>query len=175
MAVQSSPDRVTPGKRSWGGNSWKHGGGSVSAAGSYDPVTNLTYWGVRNAVPDYNGDVRPGDNLYTSLVALDADTGKFRWYYQANPHNEFDWDAVQVPLLANITWHRHPRKVIVWADRNGFFYVLDRTKGEFLLGKAFVKQNWNVGFEKLDRPISRPKRKCSTEGTLIFPDNQEDQ
>ncbi len=162
-----------PGRDSWGGDSWKHGGGSVWTTGSFDPVTNLTYWGVGNAGPDYNGDVRPGDNLYTSsLVALDADTGKLKWFYQANPHNEFDWDAVQVPLLANITWHGEPRKVILWADRNGFFYVLDRTNGEFLLGKAFVKQNWNVGFEKNGRPIMAPGAKSSTEGTLIFPDNQ---
>ncbi len=162
-----------PGRDSWGGESWKHGGGSVWATGSYDAETNMTYWGVGNAGPDYNGDVRPGDNLYTStMVALDADTGKLKWHYQANPHNEFDWDAVQVPLLANITWRGTPRKVILWADRNGFFYVLDRTSGEFLLGKAFVKQNWNMGFDKNGRPIMDPNAKSSTEGTLIFPDNQ---
>jgi alcohol dehydrogenase (cytochrome c) len=162
-----------PGRESWGGDSWKHGGGSVWTTGSYDPETNLTYWGVGNAGPDYNGDVRPGDNLYTSsLVALDADTGQLKWHYQANPHNEFDWDAVQVPLLADISWRGKPRKVILWADRNGFFYVLDRSDGEFLLGKAFVKQNWNVGFEKDGRPIMSPDAKSSTEGTLIFPDNQ---
>jgi alcohol dehydrogenase (cytochrome c) len=162
-----------PGQGTWGGDSWKHGGGSVWAAGSYDPDTNLTLWGVGNAGPDYNGDVRPGDNLYTSsMVALDADTGKLRWHYQANPHNEFDWDAVQVPLLADIKWHGDPRKVILWADRNGFFYVLDRTTGQFLSGKAFVKQNWNAGFDEHGGPIMTPNAKSSTEGTLIFPDNQ---
>jgi alcohol dehydrogenase (cytochrome c) len=162
-----------PGRDSWGGDSWKHGGGSIWTTGSFDPATNLTYWGVGNAGPDYNGDVRPGDNLYSStLLALDADTGKLKWHYQANPHNEFDWDAVQVPLLANIDWLGKPRKVILWADRNGFFYVLDRNTGEFLLGKAFVKQNWNAGFDKNGRPIMDPNAKSSTEGTLIFPDNQ---
>lgn len=162
-----------PGRDSWGGDSWMHGGGSVWATGSYDPETNLTYWGVGNAGPDYNGDVRPGDNLYTSsLVALDVDTGKLKWHYQANPHNEFDWDAVQVALLANINWQGKPRKVILWADRNGFFYVLDRATGQFLLGKAFVKQNWNIGFDEHGRPIMSPNAKSSTEGTLIFPDNQ---
>ncbi|MGC2401128.1 MAG: PQQ-dependent dehydrogenase, methanol/ethanol family [Acidobacteriaceae bacterium] len=162
-----------PGRESWGGDSWKHGGGSIWTTGSYDPETNLTYWGVGNAGPDYNGDVRRGDNLYTSsLVALDADTGQLKWHYQANPHNEFDWDAVQVPLLADIAWHGKPRKVILWADRNGFFYVLDRTNGEFLLGRAFVKQTWNAGFEKDGRPIMSPNAKSTTEGTLIFPDNQ---
>ncbi len=162
-----------PGRSTWGGDSWEHGGGSVWATGSYDPDTNLLIWGIGNAGPDYNGDTRPGDNLYTSsMVALDADTGKLKWHYQANPHNEFDWDAVQVPLLADINWHGTPRKVILWADRNGFFYVLDRTTGEFLSGKPFVKQNWNMGFDKNGRPIMAPNAKSSEEGTLIFPDNQ---
>jgi alcohol dehydrogenase (cytochrome c) len=161
------------GQESWGGDSWKHGGGSVWVTGTYDPDTNVTVWGVGNAGPDYNGDVRPGDNLYTSsMVALDADTGKLKWHYQANPHNEFDWDAVQVPLMASMTWKGQSRKVILWANRNGFFYVLDRTSGQFLLGKPFVKQNWNVGFDEKGRPMMAPNAKSSAEGTLIFPDNQ---
>jgi alcohol dehydrogenase (cytochrome c) len=167
------PGPGEPGHETWGGDSWVHGGGSVWNTGTYDPETNLTVWGVGNAGPDYNGDVRPGDNLYTSsIVALDADTGKLKWHYQANPHNEFDWDGVQVPLMANITWQGQPRKAILWANRNGFFYALDRTTGQFLLGKAFVKQNWNVGFDEKGRPMMAPNTKSSTEGTLIFPDNQ---
>jgi alcohol dehydrogenase (cytochrome c) len=162
-----------PGGETWGGDSWKHGGGSVWLTGSYDPDNNLLYWGIGNAGPDYNGDVRPGDNLYTSaMVALDADTGKLKWHYQANPHNEFDWDAVQTPVMANIQWKGQPRKVILWADRNGFYYVLDRNTGEFLHGTAFVKQNWNAGFDAHGRPIMTPNAKSSTEGTRIFPDNQ---
>jgi alcohol dehydrogenase (cytochrome c) len=162
-----------PNHSSWGGDSWKHGGGSVWLTGSYDPDSNLLFWGIGNAGPDYNGDVRPGDNLYTSsMVALDADTGKLRWYYQANPHNEFDWDAVQTPVLATIKWKGQPRKVILWADRDGFYYVLDRSTGKFLLGKAFVKQNWNAGFNADGRPIMTPNAKSSTTGTLIYPDNQ---
>lgn len=162
-----------PGKDTWGGDSWKHGGGSVWLTGSYDPETNLLFWGIGNPGPDYNGDVRPGDNLYTcSMVALDASTGKLKWYYQANPHNEFDWDAVQTPVLATISWKGHPRKVILWADRNGFYYVLDRNTGKFLLGKAFVKQTWNDGFTAQGRPILSPTAKSSTAGTLIYPDNQ---
>ena len=106
------------------------------------------------------------------MVALDADTGKLKWHYQANPHNEFDWDGVQVPLIANITWKGQPRKAILWANRNGFFYVIDRSSGQFLLGKAFVKQNWNVGFDEKGRPMMAPNAKSSTTGTLIFPDNQ---
>jgi alcohol dehydrogenase (cytochrome c) len=162
-----------PGRNTWGGNSWKHGGGSVWLTGSYDPKTNLLFWGIGNPGPDYNGDVRPGDNLYTcSMVALNATTGKLKWYYQANPHNEFDWDAVQTPVLATINWKGRPRKVILWADRNGFFYVLDRNTGKFLLGKAFVKQTWNAGFTAKGRPILSPAARSSTTGTLIHPDNQ---
>jgi alcohol dehydrogenase (cytochrome c) len=162
-----------PGGSTWGGDSWQHGGGSVWVSGTYDPDTNLTYWGVGNPGPDYNGDVRPGDNLYTcAVIALDADTGKLRWHYQFNPHNEFDWDAVQVPLLADLQWQGKPRKVILTAQRNGFFYVLDRVTGEFLLGTPFVRQNWNAGFDAKGRPIMAPNAKSSVEGTLIYPGNQ---
>jgi alcohol dehydrogenase (cytochrome c) len=162
-----------PGADTWGNDSYINGGGSVWLTGSYDPETNLLIWGVGNAGPDYNGDVRPGDNLYTSsMVALDADTGKLKWHYQANPHNEFDWDAVQTPLLVDMQWKGQLRKVLLWANRNGFFYVLDRTTGKFLLGTNFVKQNWNAGFDENGRPIMTPNSKSSDTGTLIFPDNQ---
>jgi alcohol dehydrogenase (cytochrome c) len=167
------PGPGEPGNETWGGDSWLHGGGSIWVTGTYDAETNLTVWGVGNAGPDYNGDVRPGDNLYTSsLVALDADTGKLKWHYQANPHNEFDWDGVEVPMMVDIVWQGRPLKAILWADRNGFFYVLDRTNGKFLLGKAFVKQTWNAGFDENGRPIMAPNTASSTTGTLIFPDNQ---
>jgi alcohol dehydrogenase (cytochrome c) len=106
------------------------------------------------------------------MIALDLDTGKLKWHYQANPHNEYDWDAVQTPLLADITWQGQPRKVILWANRNGFFYVLDRVTGKFLLGKPFVRQNWNAGFDENGRPIMTPNSESSEEGTLIYPDNQ---
>jgi alcohol dehydrogenase (cytochrome c) len=161
------------GHETWGGDSWLHGGGSVWVTGSYDAETNLTYWGIGNAGPDYDGDVRPGDNLYAnSVVALDADTGKLKWHYQFMPHDEFDWDAVQVPVLADMTWQGRPRKLMLWANRNGFYYVLDRTTGQFLLGKPFVKQNWNVGFDEKGRPIKIPMAKTTKEGVLIYPGNQ---
>ncbi len=106
---------------------WKHGGGSVWVTGSYDPELNLTYWGVGNAGPDWNNEQRPGDNLYTdSVVALDADTGRLKWHYQFTPHDNYDYDSVQVPVLADITWRGGPLKAMVWANRNGNFYVLDR-------------------------------------------------
>jgi alcohol dehydrogenase (cytochrome c) len=98
-----------------------------------------------------------GDNLYSdSVIALDADTGKLKWFYQFTPHDEFDYDSVQVPVLADIELGGQPRKVMLWANRNGFFYVLDRTTGQFLLGKAFVNQNWNAGFDKSGRPLRSP-------------------
>jgi alcohol dehydrogenase (cytochrome c) len=162
-----------PGAETWGGDSWMHGGGSVWVTGSYDPVANLIYMGVGNPGPDYNGDVRPGDNLYTcSVVALDGDTGRLKWYYQFNPHNEFDWDAVQIPVLADMQWQGKPRQVMMLAQRNGFFYVLDRITGQFLLAKAFVRQNWNVGFDEAGRPIMAPNTKVTAEGVLIYPANQ---
>jgi alcohol dehydrogenase (cytochrome c) len=161
------------GHESWSGDSWKRGGGSVWVTGSYDPDLNLTYWGIGNAGPDYNGDVRLGDNLYTSsVVALDADTGKLKWHYQFSPHDEFDYDAVQVPVLGDITWNGGPRKVMMFANRNGFFYVLDRGTGQFLLGKPFVRVNWADGFDDNGRPRRVPGQVPTEQGTLIYPGNQ---
>ena len=132
---------------------WKHGGASVWVTGSYDPDLNLTYWGIGNAGPDYNADQRPGDNLYTaSVVALDADTGKLRWHYQFTPHDLYDYDAVQVPVLADITWQGAPVKAMFWANRNGNYYVFDRATGKFLHGKPFVRVNWMKGFDANGRP-----------------------
>jgi alcohol dehydrogenase (cytochrome c) len=162
-----------PGNETWGGKSWEQGGASVWLTGSYDPDLNLTYWGIGNPGPDWNGDPRPGDNLYScSVVALDADTGKIKWYYQFSPHNEFDYDAVQVPVLADLQWQGKPRKVMLFANRNGFFYVLDRATGEFLLGKPFVKVNWADGFDAKGRPHMVPGKVPTKEGTLIMPGNQ---
>ena len=167
------PGPGEPGNETWAGDSWKHGGGSVWMTGSYDPDTNLTFWGIGNPGPDWNGDGRLGDNLYTcSVVALDADTGKIKWHYQFSPHNEFDWDSVQVPVLANIQWKGAARKVMLWANRSGMFYVIDRTNGEFLLGKPFVKVNWATGFDEKGRPIRAPGALPTKEGTLIYPGNQ---
>jgi alcohol dehydrogenase (cytochrome c) len=114
-----------------------------------------------------------GDNLYSaSVIAVDADTGKLRWHYQFSPHDEFDWDSTQIPVLADITIRGTPRKVLMFANRNGVFYVLDRTNGEFLLGKSFVKTNWYSGFEPNGRPIRPADKLPSAQGTLIYPGNQ---
>jgi alcohol dehydrogenase (cytochrome c) len=137
---------------------WKHGSGSVWVTGSFDPDLNLNYWGTGNVGPDYNGAQRPGDNLYTaSVVALDTDTGKLRWHYQFTPHDVYDYDSVQVPVLADITWKGAPLKAMLWANRNGNFYVLDRATGKFLLGKPFIKLNWMSGFDERGRPIQTPQ------------------
>ena len=106
------------------------------------------------------------------MVALDADTGKLKWHYQFSPHNEFDWDSMQVPVLADMQWKGSPRKVMLWANRSGVFYVLDRTTGEFLLGKPFVKTNWVNGFDEKGRPIRAPGIEPTKDGTLVFPGNQ---
>jgi alcohol dehydrogenase (cytochrome c) len=167
------PEPGEKGNDTWPGDSWQHGGAPIWVTGSYDPATNLTFWGTGNPNPGWNGGPRnPGDNLYAdSVIALDADTGVLKWHYQFTPNDEFDWDSVQVPVLADMDWKGRPRKVMLWANRNGFVYVLDRVTGEFLLGEAFVKQNWNLGFDN-GRPVRDPKAKPTPEGTRIEPGTQ---
>jgi alcohol dehydrogenase (cytochrome c) len=147
------PGPGEPGNETWAGESWKRGGGGVWVTGSYDPESNLTYWGIGNPGPDFNGDSRAGDNLYSNaVVALDADSGKLRWHFQFTPHDEFDYDSTQVPVLADIEWRGRPRKTMLWANRNGFWYVLDRTSGEFLFGAPFTKVTWADGLDAKGRP-----------------------
>jgi alcohol dehydrogenase (cytochrome c) len=147
---------------------WKHGGGSIWMTGSYDPQLNLTYWGVGNVGPDYAGAQRPGDNLYTaSVVALDADQGTLRWHYQFTPHDVYDYDSVQVPVLVD-NWGRTGINALVWANRNGNYYALDRATGKFLLGRPFVKVNWMSEFDERGRPIQTPQ----PPGQPTYPGNQ---
>jgi len=137
---------------------WKHGGGSVWLTGSYDPELNLTYWGIGNPGPDFNRAQRPGDNLYTcSVVALDADTGELKWHFQFTPDDPYDFDAVQIPILADITRNDTEFKVMLWANRNGFYYVLDRATGRFLQGQPFVTVNWAEGLDDSGRPVETPQ------------------
>jgi alcohol dehydrogenase (cytochrome c) len=165
------PEPGEPGNETWAGDSWMHGGGSIWTTGSYDPEQNLIYWGVGNPGPDWNGAVRMGDNLYTSsVIALDADTGKLKWHYQFTPHDEFDFDSTQVPVLADITWQGSPRKVLMFANRNGIFYVLDRVTGQFLLGKPYTKVTWMDGFDAKGRP--NRTQSPSAQGVVIYPNNQ---
>ena len=156
------------GGETWGAESWKVGGGSIWVTGTYDRELNLTYWGVGNPGPDWNGDVRPGDNLFTdSVVALDPDTGQLKWHFQFTPHDVWDYDSVQVPVLADIDWQGSRRKAILFANRNGIFYVLDRTTGEFLLGKPFTKVTWNSGLDAKGRPQNMVP--LSEDGVLVYP------
>ena len=164
------PQPGEPGNETWSGESWKKGGAAVWNTGAYDAESNLTYWGTGNPAPDWDGRERLGDNLYSDcVVALDADTGKLKWYYQFTPHDEMDYDATQVPVLADMNWQGRPRKVMLWANRNGLMYVLDRTNGQFLMGKPFAKVNWMDGFDEQGRPRRVPGMGPSKEGTLIMP------
>jgi alcohol dehydrogenase (cytochrome c) len=164
------PGPGEPGNETWAGDSWKYGGASIWVTGSYDPELNLTYWGVGNPGPDWNIDSRKGDNLYSdSVVALDADTGKLKWYFQFTPHDAWDYDSVQIPVLVDMDWQGRARKLMLWANRNGFFYVLDRVTGEFLLGRPFVKQTWAIGLDEKGRPIKAPNMEPSPEGTKVYP------
>ena len=123
-----------------------------------DPELNLTYWGVGNPGPDFYREQRPGDNLYTnSVVALDADTGELRWHFQFTPDDPYDYDAVQIPVLADIERNNTEFKVMLWANRNGFFYVLNRETGRFLTGRAFIQVNWAEGLDDSGRPIETPQ------------------
>ncbi len=163
------PGPGEPGHETWEGDDWEHGGASVWVTGSYDPELNLTYWGVGNPGPDWNADQRPGDNLFSdTVVALDADTGELRWHFQFTPNDGYDYDSVQVPVLADMDWRGERRKLMLWANRNGYFYVLDRANGEFLLGKPFVKVNWSSGLDANGRPIPTPQ----PEGAPTWPGNQ---
>ena len=166
----SVPAPGQPGSETWTGNSWKTGGGPTWVTGSYDAAQNLVIWGTGNPSPDWNGDSRPGNNLYTdSAIALDADSGKLKWYFQFVPHDTHDWDAVQVPVLVDDEWHGQPRKLVYWAHRNGFYYVLDRETGKFLFGKPFATQTWAKGLDSAGRPITRPNIDPSAEGTYLWP------
>lgn len=149
-----------PGPDEPGGDTWpftgvrERGGGGTWATGSYDPELNMLYWGTGNPNPDYYGDDRLGDNLYTaSIVALNADTGLIQWHYQFTPHDVNDWDSNHVPVQADIMWEGRSRKVVMVANRNGFFYVLDRVTGELLLGKPFTDTTWARELDDDGRPI----------------------
>jgi len=164
------PGPGQPGNETWEGDSWKHGGAATWTTGTYDPTLGLIYWGTGNPAPDFTVEGRAGSNLYaSSLVAIDAQTGKLRWYFQFEPADTHDWDAVQEPVLADIPWHGKLTPVLMQANRNGFFYVLNRQTGEFLLVKQYAKQTWASGFDVDGHPIVRSGSKPSHKGTLVWP------
>jgi alcohol dehydrogenase (cytochrome c) len=148
------PEPTEPGGNTWPGDTWKHGGGSTWITGSFDPELHTVYWGVGNPGP-FNAAVRKGDNLYTcSVLALDPKTGKIKWYFQFSPNNPFDYDSVAEMVLAEMNVHGKPTKVLMDANRNGFFYVLDRVNGKLLAANPYVKVNWASGIDtETGRPI----------------------
>jgi alcohol dehydrogenase (cytochrome c) len=164
------PGPGEPGNDSWPGDSWKTGGAPTWLTGSYDPDLDLVYWGTGNPGPDWNGEGRMGDNLYAdSALAVDADTGKLAWYFQFTPWDVHDWDAIQIPILADLSMNGETRKVMMWANRNSFFYTLDRKTGEFLVGKPFAKQTWAQGLDEKGRPIRVPGKLPTREGNIVSP------
>lgn len=158
------------GSSSWPGDAYLHGGGTTWMPGTYDPSTNTLFWTTSNPAPDFFGDTRPGDDLYTDCVlALDPDTGKLKWHFQFTPHDLFDYDATETPVLADLEESGTTRHLLLQADRNGFFYALDRTNGKFLYAAPFVeKLNWASGIDDSGRPRLSGKIP-SADGTLICP------
>jgi alcohol dehydrogenase (cytochrome c) len=164
------PGPGEPGNETWSGESWKTGGAGVWTTGSYDPETNLTFWGTGNPNPTGNGPSRLGDNLYSdSVLALDADTGKLKWHYQFTPHDEMDYDSTQVPVLADVEFKGRMRKAMLFANRNGLMYLLDRTTGEFLQGKPYVNVNWMSHFDEKGRPQRVAGLERSSQTVIVKP------
>jgi alcohol dehydrogenase (cytochrome c) len=160
-----------PGHETWpDDDSWRTGGGAPWMNGSYDADLNLIFWGVGQPYPVYDGDPRPGDNLYTnSVVALDPETGKLEWHFQYTPHELWDYDGVTEDIPIDIQYQGRPRRVIIHADRNGYFYALDRTDGKFLFAKPFVKTTWATGFTAEGRPLVNPGAVPTYEGVEVCP------
>jgi acido-empty-quinoprotein group A len=168
----TTPRAGEPGSETWPDEySAAHGGGMPWVPGTYDPELNLYYFGTGNANPVLAGQSRPGDNLWTcSIVAINPDTGKMAWYFQATPHDTHDWDAAQVPLLIDGVIDGKPRKLIAQANRNGYFFVLDRTNGKHLVTAPFIETiNWTKGVDANGRPIPNPAKDASVPGTFVSP------
>jgi PQQ-dependent dehydrogenase (methanol/ethanol family) len=162
-----------PGSETWVGTSINHPGSSTWMTGTYDPEADILYWGVGNPGPDFNGDQRKGDNLYScSILALNPRTGKLIWFHQMTPHNTNDWDATQTPMLVDADFHGKPRKLLLQGNRNGYFYVLDRLTGEFLLGAPFIhNMSWSSGLDrKTGRPIIKDDPTPTKEGMRVCPE-----
>jgi alcohol dehydrogenase (cytochrome c) len=160
------PGPGEPGNETWAGDSWKTGAAGTWATGVYDPALNLIYWGTGNPGPDYNGAMRRGDNLYScALIALDADTGRLKWHFQFTPHDVHDWDANHTPILLD----RGNGKALAVANRNGFFYLIDRATGKFISGKPFGHQTWAKGLDANGRPVLLPGAEPTPGGTVVYP------
>ncbi len=167
----TEPKPGEPGSETWPNEeAMSHGGGMTWMTGTYDPELNLLYWGTGNPNPVHAGEGRKGADLWTcSIVALNPDTGKLAWYFQPTPHDTHDWDAVQTPVLIDGEWNGRPRKLLAQANRNGFFFVLDRATGEHLLTAPFIETNWTLGIDKGGHPIANPKKEPPRNGALVNP------
>jgi alcohol dehydrogenase (cytochrome c) len=165
------PKPGQPGSETWQGKDIEHGGAPTWFTGSYDPQLDTIYWPSGNPSKEYNGDDRQGDNLYaSSILALDRKTGRLKWHYQFTPHDLWDWDATQTSVIVDAAWQGQPRKLLLHASRNGFFYVFDRTDGRLLLWKPFVKNlTWASGIGTDGRPIRQPNQEPSAAGTKVCP------
>lgn len=158
------------GSESWHGSASRTGGAPTWMTGSFDPQLRLIYWGVGNPHPNYYADERRGDNLYSDcVIAVEADTGRLRWYFQFTPHDQHDWDSAQTPVLIDAAWNGQERKLMAFPNRNGFYYLLDRVTGEFLLGVPFAKQTWAQGLDKNGRPIVIAAAAPTRGGVLVYP------
>jgi alcohol dehydrogenase (cytochrome c) len=165
------PARGEPGSETWIGRAIEHGCAATWLTGTYDPDARLLYWPTGNPCPDYNGDERKGDNLYSaSVVALDPETGTLKWHYQFTPHDLHDWDANEPPVLVDAQFRGQPRKLLVQGNRNGFFYVLDRLTGKVLVAEPFVKNlTWASGIGPDGRPKLLPDNDPIAEGRRVCP------
>jgi alcohol dehydrogenase (cytochrome c) len=167
---ETVPGPGAPGHETWAGDSWKTGGAPTWMTGTYDPALDLLYWGVGNPGPDWNGSGRAGDNLYSNcVVALDPGTGTLRWHFQFTPHDEHDWDATQVPVLVDAVGEGRRQKLLYFANRNGFFYVLDRETGAPRLVHEFAWQTWAQGMDERGRPILNPDVAPTAGGVFVAP------
>jgi alcohol dehydrogenase (cytochrome c) len=164
------PDPGVAGHESWAGDSWRKGGVGTWLTGSYDPVGDVLYWGTGNPRPDFDATTRTGDNLYSdSVVALRGTTGRLLWHFQFTPGDTHDWDANQVPLIADRNTPQGPEKRLLWANRNGFYYVFDRETGAFRLGVPFAQQNWTRGLDEKGRPLPLENAYASVQGVSVYP------
>ncbi len=165
------PKRGEPGSETWDGKDIDHGGAPTWFTGTYDPQMETVFWPVGNPGAEYNGDNRKGDNLYSdSILALDAHTGKLKWHFQFTPHDVWDYDSTETPVLVDAQWQGQARKLLLHADRNGFFYLFDRTDGKLLLAKRFASNlTWATGLTPEGRPIRNPAAELTAAGTKVCP------